>query len=158
MTPAIKLLKKKNIPFTVHEYEHNPNCIHYGDEASKKLGINPDQMFKTLIVEINNNQKNLSVAIVPASKKLDIKAYASIIKEKKVNMAIPHDAEKATGYITGGISPLAQKNNNLRFIADSSINNFKTIFVSAGKRGLQIELKPKDLLLITNAKVANISK
>jgi Cys-tRNA(Pro)/Cys-tRNA(Cys) deacylase len=158
MTPAIKILKAHSIQFIMHEYKHDPSCTHYGDEAFKKLGINPDQMFKTLIIEINNNSKNLSVVIIPSSKHLDIKAYASIIKVKKVNMANPHDAEKVTGYLTGGISPLGLKNSNLKFIADISINNFETIFVSAGKRGLQVELKPKDLLLITNAKVANISR
>ncbi|HJO94958.1 MAG TPA: Cys-tRNA(Pro) deacylase [Victivallales bacterium] len=158
MTPAINILKVKNINFTLHEYKHDPSCTHYASEASEKLGVNPDQMFKTLIVEINNNPKNLSAAIIPASKHLDIKAYASIIKEKKINMAKPHDAEKMTGYITGGISPLGQKCNSLIFIADSSIYNFKTVYISAGKRGLQVELQPKDLLLIINAKTAEISR
>ena len=153
MTPAIQIAKKAGIDFKIHEYPHNANASSYGEEAATLLGVNPSRVFKTLLVATND--KKLAVAIIPVNNQLSLKAIAKALGAKKTSMANPAEAEKATGYILGGISPLGQK-KRLPFIIDNSINNFDTIYVSGGRRGLEIELKASDLISLCSAKLAEI--
>ncbi len=155
MTPAINCLKKAKIKYQVHPYEHDPYSKAYGEEAAEKLNIPFDQIFKTLIVSIN--EKDLSVALVPVSKQLDLKLFAKAIGSKKVKMADKNDVERTTGYVLGGVSPIGQK-KKLSTVIDSSALRFATVYVSAGHRGLQIEISPKDLGLQTKARYYEISK
>ena len=146
MTPAIQQVKKNKIPFVLHEYDHDPNVRSYGEEAVQKLGIAPGHLFKTLVVSMDS--KGLAVGVVPVSRQLDLKAIAKALGAKKVAMADKHQAERSTGYITGGMSPLGQKKMLPTFI-DSSAACFPTIYVSAGRRGIEIELRSEDLLELT---------
>ena len=148
MTPAINLAKKKKIAHTVHQYQHDPQCKSYGLEAAEVLGQDPKTVFKTLLFCINGEPKNLAVAIIPVAEKLNLKAAAKAIKAKKAEMADPDIAQKTTGYVVGGISPLGQKKALPTFI-DSTAEQQATVCVSAGKRGLEIELAPKDLATLT---------
>jgi len=153
MTPAINLLKKEKCDFKIHKYEHDPACTNFGDEAVEKLGLDANQVYKTLLVELT--PKELVVCVIPVSKQLSLKEVADIFGVKKAQMAQKDEAQKVTGYLLGGISPLGQK-KLLRTVLDESINDFKTIFISGGKRGLDIELNPKDLEVILKAKVGRI--
>jgi Cys-tRNA(Pro)/Cys-tRNA(Cys) deacylase len=147
MTPAINAAKKAKIDFQTHQYEHDVNAESYGLEASEKLGIPAEQVFKTLLAEVD---KQLVVAVLPVSSQLNLKRCAAVFKGKKAVMANPQDAERATGYVVGGISPLGQK-KRLKMVVDVSANDFDSIFVSAGRRGLEIELAAKDLAKLTGA-------
>jgi Cys-tRNA(Pro)/Cys-tRNA(Cys) deacylase len=155
MTPAIQQVKKNKISFILHEYDHDPGIRAYGQEAVEKLGIAPVQLFKTLVVLTDN--RDLAVGVVPVSGKLDMKAIAKSLGVKKAAMAEKHQAERSTGYITGGMSPLGQK-KQLPTIIDASALDLDRIFVSAGRRGLQISLSPKDLASLTQALFYGISK
>ncbi len=157
MTPAIEALKKANIQFTLHEYSHDPQAASYGEEAANCLDVEAQRVFKTLLVSgnSNDNSKDLAVSIVPVTHQLDLKAVAKAIKVKKTSMADASAAQKATGYILGGISPLGQK-KRLPFTIDSSAIDYETIFISGGKRGLEIEIAPEDLIALCNAKISDI--
>jgi len=155
MTPGIRQAKKAGIPFEIKEYQHDPNSQSYGEEAASALGVAQSEVFKTLLAQSNDGK--LIVAIVPVAGTLDLKALAKASGCKKMEMADPIKAEKATGYVVGGISPLGQKKQLPTFI-DSSAQDLTVIHVSAGKRGLEISLKPEDLLKLTRGKWASIGR
>lgn len=147
MTPAINAAKKAKISFQTHQYEHDSTAESYGEEAAEKLGISSDRVFKTLLAEVD---KELVVAVLPVSHLLNLKRCAAAFKGKKAVMANPQDAERATGYVVGGISPLGQK-KRLKMVIDESAQTFESIYVSAGRRGLEIELSAGDLAKLTGA-------
>ncbi|MEH0714615.1 Cys-tRNA(Pro) deacylase [Vibrio owensii] len=153
MTPAINLAKKKKVTHTIHQYEHDPRADSYGLEAAEVLGQDPKKVFKTLLFCLNGEPKNLAVAIIPVDQKLNLKLAAKAAKGKKADMADPEIAQKTTGYVVGGISPLGQKKALPTFLHESASEQ-NTICVSAGKRGLEIELAPKDLLSLTRGQFA----
>ena len=139
--------------FKVHKYDHDPACTDFGDEAVEKLGLDANQVYKTLLVELT--PKELVVCVIPVSNQLSLKEVADIFLAKKAQMAQKDEAQKVTGYLLGGISPLGQK-KLLRTVLHESVNDFKTIFISGGKRGLDIEVFPKDLKDILKAKIGRI--
>jgi Cys-tRNA(Pro)/Cys-tRNA(Cys) deacylase len=147
MTPAIKTAEKAKIDFLIHQYEHDSSVASFGLEASEKLGVSAATEFKTLVANLDNGE--LVVAIIPVDQKLNLKAVAKASKAKKAKMAEPLDVERSTGYVLGGVSPLGQK-KLLKTMLDDSAKEQSTIYVSAGRRGLEIELKPSDLLSLTN--------
>jgi Cys-tRNA(Pro)/Cys-tRNA(Cys) deacylase len=155
MTPAINAARKAKIVHQVHEYVHDPSSESYGAEAAEKLGLAEDRVFKTLVVSVNN--KTLVVGVVPVSSMLNMKALAKAVGAKKAAMAKPADVERVTGYVLGGVSPLGQK-KRLKTLIDASAQTFPTIYVSAGRRGLQIELNPKDLMNLTGGSFAEIGQ
>jgi len=154
MTPAIRQLEQQKKSFKTHQYQHDTNAQSFGLEAVEKLSINAEQVFKTLVVCTDTNQ--LAVAIVPVIFKLNLKAIAKALKVKKVKMADGNRVEVSTGYVLGGVSPLGQK-KRLTTVIDKSAQGFKHIFVSGGRRGLEIELTPQDLAAMCNATFAEIS-
>ncbi len=157
MTPAINAAKRGKANYRLHEYAHDPNAPSYGEEAAQLLGQDPARVFKTLLVALNGDGRHLAVAVVPVAGQLDLKAMAAALKAKKVTMAAPADAERATGYVVGGISPLGQK-KRLPTVLDASAANFATIFMSAGRRGLEIEMSAADLTRLTGAVSAAIGR
>ena len=148
-TPAIVAAERAGIAFTVHEYAHDPKAASYGLEAAEKLGVDPARVFKTLVADVDGV---LTVAIVPVETQLDLKALG-----KRVTMADPKLAERTTGYVAGGISPLGQR-KQLPTVIDESAFDVETIHVSAGRRGLEIELAPADLLALTGRRVLAVAK
>lgn len=148
MTPAVNLAKKLKIKFQLHEYHHDTNSESYGLEAAEKLQVEPSRVFKTLVVQDDNDK--LAVAILPVEHLLNLKKIAKAIGSKKAQMADPKLVERTTGYVLGGVSPLGQK-KRLPTLIDQSAQNFDTIFCSGGRRGLEIELSPADLADALNA-------
>lgn len=155
MTPAVNSAKKAKKSYVLHEYTHNPNSGSYGEEAAVLLQQDPARVFKTLLVAMESNQKKLAVAVVPVSGQLNLKSMAAALRVKKVVMAEAQAAERSSGYIVGGISPLGQK-RALPTIIDETATHFATIFFSAGKRGLEIEMSAGDLAMLTSAEFASI--
>lgn len=153
-TPAIAALNRAKIAYTLHTYDHDPSATAFGDEAVAALGIDAARAFKTLIAEVDGSF--LAVGVVPVSGHLNLKALAAAVGGKKATMAAVADAERSSGYVHGGISPLGQR-KNLRTVIDSSAEQFATIYVSAGKRGLQMELAPTDLAAAARAGFADIA-
>ncbi|MEU6266345.1 Cys-tRNA(Pro) deacylase [Saccharopolyspora shandongensis] len=152
-TPATALLSKRRISHQVHAYEHDPRAESFGLEAAEALGQPPERIFKTLVAEVDGK---LAVGVVPVTGQLDLKALAAAIGGKKAKMAEIADAERATGYVAGGISPLGQK-KRLPVVIDASATGFDTIYCSAGRRGLEIELAADDLVRLLDARVADIA-
>jgi Cys-tRNA(Pro)/Cys-tRNA(Cys) deacylase len=153
MTPAIRILEKARVAHRVHEYAHDPSAACYGEEAAAKLGVDQGRVFKTLIVALAGGA--FAVAIVPVSGRLSLKRIARTAGAKKAVMADPADVERVSGYVLGAVSPLAQKRRLPTFI-DTSSRGLDTIYVSAGRRGLQIELAPGDLDALTGATFAEL--
>jgi Cys-tRNA(Pro)/Cys-tRNA(Cys) deacylase len=148
MTPAVVAAERAGIRFTLHEYEHDPTAASYGLEAAEKTGVEPARVFKTLVVDQDGT---LSVAVVPVAAQLDLRGLG-----KRAALAEKAAAERATGYVLGGISPLGQR-RRLPTVVDESALAHETVFVSAGRRGLELELAPDDLVRLTGARVAAIA-
>jgi len=153
-TPATAALLAAGIPFLEHPYEHDPGAASFGMEAATVLGVEPERVFKTLVADVDGR---LAIGVVPVDGRLDLKALAAAVGGRKAAMADPKVAERKTGYIVGGISPIGQKNPHPT-VLDESAELFDTIFVSGGRRGFDIELAPADLLRITGGVVAAIAK
>ena len=155
MTPAIDQAKKAKITFTIHEYAHDPAAESYGLEAAEKLGLDPARVFKTLVAAVG--PKDLVVAVLPVSRQLDLKLLAKAVGAKKAAMAEVKLVERTTGYVVGGVSPLGQK-KALPTVIDASAQGLATMHVSAGRRGLEIELAPADLAALTRATFSDIAR
>jgi Cys-tRNA(Pro)/Cys-tRNA(Cys) deacylase len=153
-TPATVALTRAEVPFTEHAYAHDPGSGSYGLEAAAALGVAPERVFKTLLARVDGT---LTVAVVPVSGQLDLKALAAAVGGKRAEMADPRDAERVTGYVVGGISPIGQR-KTLPTVLDATATGFATVFVSGGRRGLDIELGPADLVRVTRATVAPIGR
>jgi Cys-tRNA(Pro)/Cys-tRNA(Cys) deacylase len=153
MTPAINIIKKQKISYKLHEYSHDESSDSYGLEAADKMGVDRESVFKTLVVMLDN--KELAVGVIPVSSMLSMKLIAKVFGVKKSVMADKFDVERSTGYVLGGVSPLGQK-KQLNTVIDSSAMNHATIYVSAGRRGLEIALSPKDLITLTGGFLGNI--
>jgi len=155
MTPAITLLNKRKVPHRVLAYEHDPNSPSYGLEAAEKLSLPPAQVYKTLVVETDRQQ--LLIALLPVEKQLSMKQIARAAGAKKAQMASPETVMRSTGYQLGGVSPLAQKKRLASYIDDSA-NGFQQIYVSAGKRGLDIEISVTELTALLQANFAPLAQ
>lgn len=153
-TPATVALTKAQIPFVTHEYPHDPAAASYGTEAAEAMGVDPARVFKTLVADVDGK---LTVAVVPVSGTLDLKALAGAVGGKKAAMADPAAAERSSGYVLGGISPLGQR-RPLPTVVDASALGFETVFCSAGRRGLEVELAPAELVRLTAAVTAPIGR
>jgi Cys-tRNA(Pro)/Cys-tRNA(Cys) deacylase len=153
-TPATVALTRAGVEHTVHTYDHDPAAASYGGEAAEAMGVDPDRVFKTLLTSVDGR---LVVGVVPVSGQLDLKAVAAAVGGKKAVMADPADAERATGYVVGGISPLGQKRVHPT-VVDVSALDHPTVFVSGGRRGMEIELSPAALVAATHATVATIRR
>lgn len=154
MTPAVKQLKKLAVPYSLHQYQHDTGCKSFGLEAVENLQANPASVFKTLVVDVDS--RYLAVAIIPVLSKLNLKKLAKVLQAKKVKMADENKVENSTGYVLGGVSPLGQK-KTLTTLLDESAESLDSLFVSGGKRGLEIELTPKSLVMTLDANYANIT-
>jgi Cys-tRNA(Pro)/Cys-tRNA(Cys) deacylase len=153
-TPATRELVRTGTVHTLHPYAHDPNATSYGLEAAEKLGVEPARVFKTLVVRVDDA---LTVAVVPVDRTLDLKALAGAVGGKRAAMADIADAERATGYVVGGVSPLGQK-RRLTTVVDASALDHATVLVSGGRRGLDVELTPTDLIRLTQASTATIAR
>jgi Cys-tRNA(Pro)/Cys-tRNA(Cys) deacylase len=154
-TPAVQVLEKAKVPHTLHPYDpEHPAEQGFGEAAVAALGADPRQVFKTLVTRVDGT---LTVAVVPVSGSLDLKALAAAMGGRKATMADPADAERTTGYVRGGISPLGQR-KALPTVVDESALGFATVMVSAGRRGLQVELPPAELVRLTRARTAPIGR
>ncbi|WP_416967192.1 Cys-tRNA(Pro) deacylase [Streptomyces sp. 4F14] len=153
-TPATVALTAAGVTYTVHAYDHDPAHPSYGEEAAEAMGVSPERVFKTLVADVDGA---LTVAVVPVAGTLDLKALATAVGGKKAAMADPALAERTTGYVRGGISPLGQR-KRLPTVLDASAGAHPTICVSAGRRGLEVELSPTDLASLTEAVLAPIGR
>lgn len=154
MTPAVVAAERARVPFALHEYHHDPAADSFGLEAAEKLGLDPALVYKTLVASVDGK---LVVALVPVAHSLDLKALAAAAGGKRAVMADVHEAERATGYVAGGISPLGQR-RRLPAVIDESALDQEVVYVSAGRRGLQISLAPGDLIRLTGASAARIAR
>lgn len=154
MTPACRLLKQKNVAFSIHEYEHDPSCNNFGAEAAAKLGLQESYVFKTLLVA---DGKQYFVCVLPVDSRLSLKKAAQAFGVKKLAMALPADAERITGYLVGGISPLGQK-KLLKTVIDQSACGLNKLYISGGKRGLDIGLAPEQLAALLSAEFIDLQE
>lgn len=153
-TPATTALTRLGLAFELHAYDHDPAAASYGLEAAAALSVPPGQVFKTLLVA---GDSGLAVGVVPVDRQLDLKAVAAALGLKKVTMAEPAAAERSTGYVVGGISPIGQR-KALPTVVDQSALAFDRVYVSGGRRGLDLSLAPADLVTATKARVASIAR
>lgn len=152
-TPATAAVAKAKVEHRIHEYRHDPATASYGLEAAEQLGVDPAGVFKTLVAEVDGR---LAVAVVPVAARLDLKALAVAAGGRKAVMAEPADAERATGYVVGGISPLGHR-KRLPVFLDTSMQDRPTVLVSAGRRGLELELSPADLARLSGGTFARLA-
>jgi Cys-tRNA(Pro)/Cys-tRNA(Cys) deacylase len=153
-TPATTLLTRLGVPYDVHPYDHDPAAPSYGLEAAEALGVPPAHVFKTLLVRADAGP---ALGVVPVDRQLDLKALAAALGVKKVAMATPAEAERLTGYVVGGISPVGQR-RALRTVVDDSVLGLERVYVSGGRRGLDLSLAPLDLVAVTRATTTAIAR
>ena len=153
-TPATEALRAAEVAFTMHAYAHDPRATSYGLEAAEALGVDPDRVFKTLMIEADGS---LAVVVVPVSGTVDLKAAASALGAKRAQLADPATAQRATGYVLGGISPIGQKRRH-RTVIDETAELWESVLVSGGRRGLDVELSPRDLIDLTQGIVAAVGR
>lgn len=153
-TPAVQALERAGVPHVVRPYEHDPRAASYGREAAEALGTDPARVFKTLVADAD---RSLVVGVIPVAARLDLKALAAAVGARKATMADPQVAERATGYVVGGISPLGQR-RSLPTVVDVSALEHQTVLVSGGRRGLDVELAPADLIALTDATTARLAR
>lgn len=153
-TPATTALDRAGVPYSVHPYDHDPAAASYGGEAAALLGLEPAEVFKTLLADVDGR---LVVAVVPVSGQLDLKALAGVVGAKRAAMADPARAERSTGYVVGGISPLGQR-TTLTTVVDASALEHARVYVSGGRRGLDLGLDPRDLVRLLGAQVAPLAR
>lgn len=153
MTPAVKQLQKSQVAYELHQYQHDASAKSFGLEAVEKLQVSAELVFKTLVVDVDN--RYLAVAIIPVLSQLSLKKLAKVLNAKKITMAEPHKVQNSTGYVLGGVSPLGQKKALVTVLNDTA-KTIDSLFVSGGKRGLEIELSPKDLILTLQASYKDI--
>src|SRR5512141_2689101 len=156
-TPATEALVNAGVEFVLHPYDHDPGSTAYGDEAAQALGVDPLRIFKTLVIDIGAARPELAVAVLPVGTQLDLKRFAAALGAKKASMADKDQVARSTGYVLGGVSPVAQK-VALPTLIDETAQLWDTILVSAGKRGLQMELSPNDLADVVSASFADIAR
>ncbi|MGC3993333.1 MAG: Cys-tRNA(Pro) deacylase [Propionicimonas sp.] len=156
-TPATDALSRAGVSYTLHPYNHDPDATNYGDEAATALGVDPLRIFKTLVVDLGATRPDLAVAVVPVAGQLSLKHLAAALGAKKAAMADKALVARSTGYVLGGVSPLGQK-NLLPTVIDETAQLWDTIYVSAGRRGLQVELSPEDLARAVGARFADIAR
>ncbi|GAB3057436.1 Cys-tRNA(Pro) deacylase [Sediminivirga luteola] len=152
-TPALRVLSMAGASYTLHQFEHNPHARSLGHEVCSQLGVDPERVLKTLMISVDDT---LVTAVVPVSGQLDLRALASAVGGKRAQLAGIAEAERRTGYVRGGTSPLGQRNPSPT-VVDITALDYETVLVSAGRRGMEIELSPHDLVLLTNAQVARIA-
>lgn len=153
MTPAITLLKRSKTPHSVHRYAHDDTRDDYGQEAAEQMGVAAERVFKTLVCALDDGR--LAVGVVPVAARLSMKALAAALDTRSATLAAADDVRRATGYVLGGVSPLGQK-RTLPTLLDASMQRFDTVFVSAGRRGLEVELAPADLARLTGASFVDL--
>jgi len=156
-TPATTALTRAGVAFTLHSYEHDPRAEHYGLEGARALGVEPGRAFKTLVVELDDDPRRLVTAVIGSDRLLDLKATAAAAGGKHAALASPGLAQRATGFVVGGISPFGQKRRMRTFI-DASAMGYETVFVSAGRRGLSVELSPAALVTATRGTLAGLTR
>jgi Cys-tRNA(Pro)/Cys-tRNA(Cys) deacylase len=154
VTPAVSALRRAGVGFALHEYQHDPRASSFGSEAAEALGVEPDRVFKTLLADLDGH---LVVGVVPVTLQLDLKALARALGGSRAAMADVVRAERATGYVAGGISPFGQKRAHPT-VVDETVELWETVYVSGGRRGLDVEVAPADLVEVTGATVADISR
>ena len=155
MTPGVLAARRADVDYAVHEYGHDPKAGSYGLEAAEKLGVDPAAVFKTLVIELDGGEA--AVAVLPVLRNLDLKAAAAALGAKKARMGDPKKIQRITGYVLGGVSPLGQK-KALRTVIDETARTLERIYVSGGRRGLDISLPPADLAGLTRAGYAAIGR
>lgn len=155
MTPAVEAARRAGIPFEIARYDHDPKAASYGVEAAELLGVDAARVFKTMVAKMDDGR--LAVGMVPVAARLDLRALAAACGARRAAMADPSEAQRATGYVVGGISPLGQK-RRLPTVLDASADGQDAIYVSAGRRGLEIVLAPADLLRLTDGRIAHIAR
>ncbi len=155
-TPATAALDLAQVSYRLHSYHHDPHVVGYGQEAATALGIDPLRMFKTLVVELETTPGRLAVAMVPVAGKLNLKSCAQVFGVKRVLLAPAAQVTRSTGYVLGGVSPLGQR-TRLATVIDETCQLWDTIFVSAGRRGLDVEVSPTELIRLTEAQVGDIA-
>lgn len=155
MTPGVFAAKRAGVDYAVHEYDHDPKAESYGLEAAEKLGVDPAAVFKTLVIEIDSGE--MAVAVVPVMRNLDLKAVAGVLGAKRAKLGDPQKIQRITGYVLGGVSPLGQK-RVLRTVIDDTARTLDRIYVSGGRRGLDISLSPEDLAALTQGDFAAIGR
>jgi Cys-tRNA(Pro)/Cys-tRNA(Cys) deacylase len=156
-TPATETLAAAGIAFELHPYTHHDDSRDFGAEAARELGVDPLRIFKTLVVDVGLDRPVLAVGMVPVAGQLDLKALAGVLGVKKAAMAKPAEAARSSGYVVGGISPIGQR-TPLPTVVDETAQLFDTVLVSAGRRGLQVEIAPDDLVAVTGGRYADIAR